>query len=108
MKKLVVTVALVGATSLLTGCVAEERHGGYHRHDRHDRGVVRREPDSAWEVVRNDPCRYREYQDFAREHKNPEKRRRFAERLAREGCSDRDRDTRNYRYDDPNYEPYRR
>ena len=103
MRKLVVSVALVVATSLLAGCVAEDHHGGYYR-----RGVVRRYPDSAWEVVKNDPCRYREYQDFAREHKNPDKRRKFAERLAREGCSDRERDTRNYRYDDPNYDPYRR
>jgi hypothetical protein len=106
MRKLVVTVAFLGATSVLTGCVVEDRNGGgYHR-----RGVVRRYPDSAWEVVRNDPCRYREYQDYAREHKNPEKRRRYAEKLAREGCRDRYRghDARDHRYDDPYYEPYRR
>jgi hypothetical protein len=40
----------------------------------------------AWDVVRNDPCRYDEYRRFAEEHKNPEKRREVVWRLAHEGC----------------------
>jgi hypothetical protein len=36
-----------------------------------------------------DPCRDEEYPRFAADHRNPEKRRRFVERLAREGCSER-------------------
>ncbi len=100
MRKLATALAVVVATSLVSGCVVADRYG-HHR-----RAYERHEPDDAWDVVRRDPCRYHEYQEFAREHQNPEKRRRFAEKLAREGCSRRDRDQ--YRYDDPHYEPHRR
>ena len=57
--------------------------------------------DDAWEIVRRDPCRYDEYRRFAEKHKNPEKRRRVVEQLAREGCSrerDVDRGRRSYDY----------
>ncbi len=92
MKKLVTALAVVVATSVLAGCIVDDR--GYRRRLHHD---------DAWDVVRNDPCRYEEYRDFARDHKNPEKRRRYVEYLAREGCSrkySRDRDDRYDRYPD--------
>ena len=64
------------------GCVRDPY--GYRRHEREDH---------AWAIVRDDPCRYAEYERFAHDHKNPEKRQRFVERLAREGCkSERRRD----------------
>ena len=59
--------------------------------------------DRTWQIVRNDPCRWDEYRRFASEHENPVKRRRFAERLAREGCEG-DRHGP-YGYDD-RYDPY--
>jgi hypothetical protein len=65
------------AATLAAGCAAHgrPRYYGY----------------SSWDIVRRDPCRYEEYRRFAARHENPEKRRRFVERLAREGCSlDRD------------------
>ena len=46
-----------------------------------------RDRDRAWDIVSNDPCRYDEYRRYAEQHKNPEKRWRFIERLARDGCS---------------------
>ncbi len=98
MKGIVMLLAVVVSTSVVAGCVVD-RHGRYSRNER-------RERDDAWDIVRRDPCRYREYEDFAHEHKNPEKRRAFVERLAREGCSRRS-DHSDYRYDDPNYDPYR-
>ena len=84
----------------IAGCEPRSRyHRGYgdgygHRDDR----------DDAWDIVRRDPCRYGrydEYRRFADDHKNTEKRRRFVEQLAREGCSrerDIDRGRRSYDY----------
>jgi hypothetical protein len=60
--------------------------------------------DAAWEIVRRDPCRWDEYVRFAERHKNPNKRQRFAERLAREGCS---RPPAVYGYGYDGYDPYR-
>ena len=40
---------------------------------------------SAWDVVSRDPCLSEQYRRFAAEHRNPNKRQRFIERLAREG-----------------------
>ena len=110
MKKLVALLAVMVSTSFFAGCVAEHGHGGYHR-DGDRRPYERRQTDDAaldaWDVVQADPCRRREYEAFAREHRNPEDRRRFAERLAREGCSRRS-DQRDHTYDDPYYDPYDR
>jgi hypothetical protein len=76
--QIVAAVLLVVALTA-AGCAPEySRHHGYGR---------RAATDDAWEVVRNDPCRYDEYRRFADNHKNPDKRREFVERLAREGCS---------------------
>ena len=60
---------------------AEADHNSY-RYNRHPYSHRL----SAWEIVRRDPCRYAEYRDYARRHQNPNKRQRFIERLAREGC----------------------
>ena len=98
MKILIAVLAVVISMSVMAGCGPEERR--YHH-----RGSERRERDDAWDVVRRDPCRKREYEDYARDHQNPDKRRHFAEQLARDGCSRKYRGE--YRYDDPNYDPYR-
>ena len=64
------------------GCIRDPY--GYGRYARED---------AAWAIVRDDPCRYAEYERFAHDHKNPEKRQRFVETLARDGCkSDRHHD----------------
>src|SRR5687767_14783023 len=39
---------------------------------------------SSWDIVRRDPCLSREYREYASDHKNPNKRARFVDRLARE------------------------
>ena len=110
MKKLVIFLVVVVSTSFFAGCVDEDGHRGYQR-DGGRRSYERRHTDDAaldaWDVVRADPCRRSEYEEFAREHKNPENRRRFAERLAREGCSRRS-DQRDHTHDDPYYDPYDR
>jgi hypothetical protein len=92
MKKYAFTALLLLTGIAVAGC--EPRyHDGYGR--RH--GYYDEDRDEAWEIVRRDPCRHEEYRRFADDHKNPEKRRRFVERLAREGCSlDRDRDRDRY------------
>jgi hypothetical protein len=75
MRKTLVTFALlcsIGAAPGFTGSAAAYES---HHHGR-----------SAWSIVRNDPCLYNEYERFAREHQNENKRARFVERLAREGC----------------------
>jgi hypothetical protein len=68
------------------------------RHYYRDQHVYGR---SAWDVVRRDPCRMDAYRRFAAEHKNPYKRQRFIERVAREGCS-----YRHSYYYAPDYGPY--
>ena len=52
--------------------------GRLDRRDGHDR--------TAWDVVRNDPCRLEAYRRYAARHENPNKRAQFIQRLAREGC----------------------
>jgi len=75
----IVTAAVVLAALTAAACSPEySRRSGYRRYH---------SDDEAWDIVRNDPCRYDEYRRFADEHKNPERRRDFVERLAREGCS---------------------
>ena len=75
----IVPAVLLLVVLAAAGCAPEySRHHGYGR---------RYSSDDAWEVVRNDPCRYEEYGRFAAEHKNPARRREFVEQLAREGCS---------------------
>jgi len=69
--------ALMVAGLGIAAC-APRPHYGYN-HQMTDR--------DAWEIVRGDPCRYDEYSRFAREHKNPDKRREVVWRLAHEGCS---------------------
>ena len=75
MKKTLITLSLLAsiATPGLIGTAAADHW--QHRHGR-----------SAWSIVRSDPCLSNEYARFAREHKNPNKRARFIDRLAREGC----------------------
>ena len=68
----------------------DDRYGYDHRHQMDDR--------DAWEIVRNDPCRYDEYRRYAAKHDNPEKRREVMWKLAREGCS------RPYEYDRDYYD----
>ena len=72
-------LASLALAALAAGCIADGRYG-------HAR--TRTYPrDSAWGIVRSDPCRYDEYQRFAQANSNADKRSRFVERLAREGCS---------------------
>lgn len=80
-----------------------------------DRGRQQPAPyyeDAAWDVVRSDPCRSEEYARYARRHQNPNKRRRYLERLAREGCSRYDQagayDDRYDRGDERYRDPYGR
>jgi hypothetical protein len=66
----------------------------YHRrydpeYERRSRRAWGRGYASAWDVVRDDPCRLNEYRRFAAEHENPRRRSRFLERIARDGCDDR-------------------
>ena len=78
----VTTLALLALAALVAGCVADGRYGyGPYGRTRDYQRI------SAWEIVRRDPCRYDEYQRFAQDHANPNKRARFVERLARDGCS---------------------
>jgi hypothetical protein len=98
---------LLLSTVAIAAC--EPRYG--HRRGYHDPygDSYQDVDDAAWDIVRRDPCRYDEYRRFADEHKNPEKRRRFMHRLAREGCS-REREyyrDRNYERD-RDYDPSRR
>ena len=76
MKKTLITLSLLASVATLPGLVGTA--DAYDRGHRHGR--------SAWSIVRSDPCLSNEYARFAREHKNPNKRARFIERLAREGC----------------------
>jgi hypothetical protein len=97
-------VALVLASAFVASCA--ERPYSRRDRDRWDRSERYDREDDAFDIVRADPCRYDQYKEFAREHKNPNKRRRYVERLAREGChgddrrsdrdDDRDRDRRRY------------
>jgi hypothetical protein len=75
----VTRLALLALAALAAGCMADVRHG-------HGWSLAHQQ-NAAWEIVRRDPCRYDEYQRFAQDHSNPNKRDRFVERLAREGCS---------------------
>jgi hypothetical protein len=92
-----VSLVLLGCLVVAAGCV-----DGRYGYDRGRRGFYRADP--AWEIVRNDPCRYEEYRRFAERHKNAEKRRHFVETLAREGCG-RDR-ADPYRNDPYRDDPY--
>jgi len=83
-KRLVLVVFAVVAAGCVMDPYGHPRMVGYDRDD------------ATWDVVRNDPCRYDEYRRFADEHENPEKRRRFAEQLARDGCKQERRDQRRY------------
>ena len=85
MKRAVFCVLLLAAAAT-AGCAP--RHDYYYERRAHEM-----DDRDAWEIVRNDPCRYDEYQRFAHEHKNPDKRRQVVWQLAREGCS-RERETR--------------
>jgi hypothetical protein len=98
MRKLLGGLALVTTLALVPGFVSPAEA-------RQDRGWQRggyagghRGGYSAWDVVRGDPCRYDAFQRFAAKHENPNKRARFAERLAREGC-----DCERVAYDAPDY-----
>jgi hypothetical protein len=71
---LATALGALGATSADARPDFRRHHRDYDRH--------------AWRVVRNDPCLLHEYREFASEHKNPNKRARFVNRLAREGCPD--------------------
>jgi hypothetical protein len=97
MKRYAFTALLLLTGLSVAGC---EPRSGYHRGYGHGYGYDRDDDrDEAWEIVRRDPCRYEEYRRYADNHKNPEKRRRVVERLARDGCSlDRDRDHDRDRY----------
>jgi hypothetical protein len=94
MKKMLAGVVLLASAAVLGGCVMDP-YG-------HARLVGYNRDDATWDVIRRDPCRYDEYRRFAKKHKNPEKRRRFAEALARDGC---ERERRSSPYGDS---PYRR
>jgi hypothetical protein len=88
MRKLMITGVLLGLLTAGIGATsAEARDRGCHdgRRDRagYAGGYYGR---SAWDVVRSDPCLYDEYARYARKHKNPNKRARKIEELAREGC----------------------
>jgi hypothetical protein len=109
MTKIVLTLSLLAALVAAPGFVgsAEARH----RHDRncghryYDGGYGHRGAGygyrgggygyrggyggSAWDIVQSDPCRAAEFARYARKHKNPNKRARKIEKLAREGCDDR-------------------
>ncbi len=86
MRRVVFGVLLLAAVAT-AGCAPRHDYYGRHGREMDDR--------DAWEIVRNDPCRYDEYQRFAHEHKNPDKRRQVVWQLARDGCS-RERE---YRYE---------
>jgi len=66
---------LAACILVVPGCVP--RYGSHHEMTDHE----------AWDIVRNDPCRYDEYRRFAHDHENPDKRRTEVWRLAHEGCS---------------------
>ena len=94
MRKTLVSLTLFAALALVPGLVAtasadddcyQGRRGGYYGSGYNGGGYG----GSAWDIVRSDPCRHEEFVDYARRHENPNKRRRFIERLAREGCSQR-------------------
>ena len=75
-------IKIVPAVLLLAALVAAGCAPEYSRH--HGR---RYSDDDAWDVVRNDPCRYEEDRRYADHHQNPARRREFVEQLARDGCS---------------------
>jgi hypothetical protein len=92
MRKTLVTLGLLASLVAPGAATAHADH--YRDHGR--RGYRHESPrydydrpyhrDRAWRIVRNDPCRWHEYQRFAAKHENPNKRRRVVEQLAREGC----------------------
>ena len=96
-------LVLALATIAVGGC--GPRHRYYYEDERYGYGHHRMDDRDAWEIVRNDPCRYDEYRRFAAKHENPDKRREVVWKLARDGCShpnqyyDRDYD-RDYGYGD--------
>jgi hypothetical protein len=92
-KQVIATLLVLAGIAITAGCAPRPYYP-------YNQKMSERE---AWDIVRRDPCRYAEYERFAHEHKNPDKRRDVVWRLAHDGCS-REQQYERDQHDDPGYD----